>query len=398
MLSQTRPKPKPKLPPANLFLPPIISSTSQVTSLGDLPLELIELIIEEVGNRLQDILSCSLVCRAWLPFARSRLPIRLSPYIVQPLLNLLQSPRATLLSTIRQITLDGPTGSEAHLALLQLLPTFTRLRTLDVYCTFRRDLPSLPQLTELRLSGTLFSYTGFINFMSALPVLQSLALSGVGWGDHPDPQLTFPTLQLERLSLDWGRQEPNESIMLSLRTRRLQLIVRIREEIPYPAYQRGISRYLHSLGGHLQYFQFNCISSQHLCIPSSLDFSRSTGLRRLSIEKAVRYSMFADFFEASVSLHIMDVLTNLPADASLESLTLGVSRKSNKPSWIALSQFAGLLATPQFAALREIRFVIDRAFREDFRSRLSDTMRGCSARIAICAATEDPYDIEAIWH
>ncbi|KAJ6482138.1 hypothetical protein C8R47DRAFT_585211 [Mycena vitilis] len=395
MLSQTRPKPKAALPPANLFLPPIIS---QATSLGDFPHELIELIIEEVGNGLQDVLSCSLVCRAWLPLARSRLPIRLKPYIVQSFLDLLQSPRATLLSAIRQIKLNGPTGSEAHLALLKLLPTFTHLRYLDVHCTFRRDLPPLPHLTELRLSGTLFSYSGFISFMSALPVLQSLALSNVGWSDYPDPQLTFPTLQLERLSLDWGRQEPNESIMLSLRTRRLQLIVRtIHEKTPYPAYQRSIARYLHCLGGHLQYFQFNCISSEHLRIASSLDFSRSTGLRRLSIEKAVRYSMFAYFFEASVSLHIMDVLTNLPADASLESLTLGVSRESNEPSWIALSQFAGLLATPQFAALREIRFVIDQAFREDFRSRLFGTMRGCTARIVICAVTEDPYDIEAIW-
>ncbi|KAJ6589098.1 hypothetical protein B0H19DRAFT_230699 [Mycena capillaripes] len=183
-----------------------------------LPPDLIELIIENIDT-LQALSSSSLVCRLWLPFARNRLPVFLSPWRIPGFLELLESPQTTLFSTLRQLKIWASSDEQVHIRVLQTLPKFSRLRWLSLDCSFPVDMPALPQLTGLSLSGKFASYASFVRFMSDLPALQILALSQLLWDDTLDPQLTFPTLDLEVVSFNWGSQLPIEHIMFSLRAR-----------------------------------------------------------------------------------------------------------------------------------------------------------------------------------
>ncbi|KAJ6589096.1 hypothetical protein B0H19DRAFT_1248658 [Mycena capillaripes] len=362
---------------------------------SQLPPDLVELIIENVDG-LQDLLSCSLLCHAWFPLARNRIPFYLSHQVLPGFRDLLQSPQTTLFSTVRQMKLWAPSASSAQRSILKMLPSFSRLRSLNIYCTFV-DLPPLPQLTELKLSGTFASYATFVRFMSDLPALRGLSLSDLRWDDVPDPRLTFPTLHLEWVSLNWGGQMPIEHIMFSLRTRRLTWNVGagVRDDM-LPAYQKSMSKYLRHLGGHLRHFLFGCELSEHVDIAASLDFRHSTGLKRLSVGRAVRCSVFGADFEATVSPHLTTLLAKVVPHCSLATLIVSVCLETGRPPWKSLPQFAELFAAPQFSAVREIQFVIDEAFRGDFEAKL--TMLSSADRVVICTDAEDIEDDSgAVW-
>jgi hypothetical protein len=223
---------------------------------------LIELIIEELHDSSQDLSSCGLVCRGWFRFARSHVTIFLNAQNIPRFIDLVQSPTTTLFSSIRRLDIWVPQeGLQIHLPILQMLPEFIRLRSLVMWCGFPAGLPLLPALTELELFGKFVSYSSFVSFMSDLPALQNLTLDGVVWDDSPDPHLTFPTLELKTVSLDWGPQHPVEHIMFSLHARRLILSF---WPDPSPDWLRSISKYLCHLGDHLRYLQLNCESPEQL--------------------------------------------------------------------------------------------------------------------------------------
>ncbi|KAJ7916551.1 hypothetical protein B0H13DRAFT_1871156 [Mycena leptocephala] len=308
---------------------------SQLASLPQLSSDLIELIIENLDT-LVDLWSCNLVCRSWLPLARKRIPMSLYPLVIPGFLDLLQSPTTFLLSTVRHLRIWMPddyskTHPQKYLATITMLPTFTRLRLLDIHCNFPVDFCPLPWLTVLKLSGKFASYASFVRFMSDLPALEGLSLSGVEWDDVPDPHLTFPTLQLGWLSLDWGHRLPIEHVMFSLRPRSLSLHVAapLQEDIL-----------------------------------SSLNFRHSTSLRRLSIGSA-----------------LLSLLANIVPHCPLESLILGARTEYNEAPWPPLSQFTELLDESQFAAVREIQFVVDGTVLKDFETQLFAAMRSSAARV-----------------
>ncbi|KAJ7610748.1 hypothetical protein DFH06DRAFT_1245811 [Mycena polygramma] len=138
------------------------------------------------------------------------------------------------------------------------------MRSLDMSCKFPDNLPSIPQLTELRLNGEFGTYAGYVRFLSDLPALQSLRLDGFFWKDCPrSPPLVvpFPSLDLKAASLHWGLRLPIEPIMFSLRTRKLVLSFWAESLLPLK-YLQSISKYLHHLGVHLQYLHLNCLDVQ----------------------------------------------------------------------------------------------------------------------------------------
>ncbi|KAJ7909070.1 hypothetical protein B0H13DRAFT_2015263 [Mycena leptocephala] len=352
-----------------------------------LPLELVELIIEELHDSPRDLSSCGLVCRGWFHFAKSHVTIFLNAQNIPGFLDLVQSPTTTLFSSVRRLIIwVSQEDSQIHLPILQMLPEFTRLRSLLMWCSFPEGLPLLPELTELDLSGKFGSYSGFVSFMSNLPALQNLALHGVVGDDSPDPHLTFPTLELK--TLHWGNGYPVEHVMFPLHTRRLILSF---WPILSPNWLRSISKYLHHLGDHLRYLQLNCESDEQINCVSGLDFRYITGLQHLRIGKAVHSYVLATSSEVTIAPQLERLLARITPHCRLETLILGVETNCmiDPPQRTPFSQFAELMDAPQFAAVSEIQFVVNgspfclegsaRRAREHFES-LPGILPSCPAR------------------
>ncbi|KAJ7725434.1 hypothetical protein DFH07DRAFT_970881 [Mycena maculata] len=189
-----------------------------------LPPEIIARIIEQLSDSKSDLLSCSLICRGWLPFARNNLEIYIHPHSSSTFIELLASPTNTLGTTLRHLDLLNLNGLLRG-PLYQVLTMLSSLRYLALWATVGVELPALPWLTRLSLCGTEFaSYSGFATFMSNLPALQNLEFMHVTWAAGPDDdQYTFPTLDLLSLYLYWGPTQPIRTILFGLRTRNLVL-------------------------------------------------------------------------------------------------------------------------------------------------------------------------------
>ncbi|KAJ7142404.1 hypothetical protein C8R44DRAFT_725763 [Mycena epipterygia] len=128
--------------------------------------------------------------------------------------------------------------------------------------TFRDSSTCVPGVGDLRVvvifelvghSHKVPTYTGFVTFVSGLPVLKSLTLWNVSWATGPDNgQYTFPPFDLASLELDWGPRPPIGSIMFALRTRKL--ILGIPSSIP-PSFLPTTFKYLRQLGSHLKHLE-----------------------------------------------------------------------------------------------------------------------------------------------
>jgi hypothetical protein len=114
-------------------------------------------------------------------------------------------------------------------------------------------------------------------------------------------------------------------------------------------------------------------------ILSSLDFRHSTSLRQLSIGSAVSWTIFLTH-EAAVFPQLLSLLANIVPHCPLESLILGARTEYNEAPWPPLSQFTELLDESQFAAVREIQFVVDGTVLKDFETQLFAAMRSSAAR------------------
>ncbi|KAJ6510418.1 hypothetical protein C8R45DRAFT_964039 [Mycena sanguinolenta] len=313
--------------------------------MDELPSELIELTLGNVHS-IPDILSCTLVCRRWVPFARNRLEIYLHPRVTPPFLQLLHSPTSTLFSVRHLQIRTWGRDKHAYHSVLKLLPTFTALRFLDIRGAFA-EIPPLPWLTELKLSGSFASYSGFVRFMSDLPALQALTLDEVRWEEGAaELDLTIPTLHLEWASLSWGSRVPVAQIMFPLRTPMLVL------NLGTGSHAHDISEYFQRLGSHLRHLLFRCTWTAQLDILPLLDFRHSTGLQLLGIGPVVRYTR--------------------RGPALRETLVISVVTENNQgaDAWLPMGNLTEILEGPLLATVRRIRFLISDAYREDFEALL----------------------------
>ncbi|KAJ7782815.1 hypothetical protein B0H16DRAFT_468718 [Mycena metata] len=235
------------------------------------------------------------------------------------------------------------------------------LHHLNLWCSFPEDFAlTLPTLTSLRLSGKFSSYGSFARFMTGFPALQDLALYDVNWEASPD-DLTFPRLELKSLTLSWDPDfrppaKAIESVILSLRTRALTVY----HMGIFPAdYLRSLSKYLHHLGGHLQYLCLPMeIIQRKVCM---LDFRHSTALRHLKIENAVSVSVrHAAGPSAWASPDVERILANIIAHCRLETLSFSAQSGGSKNySWKPLPQWiTELKLNVNLNAIREIRFIV----------------------------------------
>ncbi|KAJ7812612.1 hypothetical protein B0H14DRAFT_2605607 [Mycena olivaceomarginata] len=243
--------------------------------------------------------------------------------------------------------------------------------------------------------------------MLNLPVLQSLVLDDVQWADIPQHPLSFPSLDLRTLSLDFGMRAPIVAIMLPIRTRSLTLGLWSHGSFPIVWLQR-VPTYLHRLGGHLHHLNLRCDSDEHIQSSwkaervSTMDFHHNVGLQHLEIGEAVRLNVVGESSEVDVSPFLERLLTRIAPHCRLQTLTLGV-QTVNATARTSFLQFTQLLDTPQFSALREIQFIVHgspfvlrastRAARECFELLLPDILPARATRQVVCIDREDPDEV-----
>ncbi|KAJ7782812.1 hypothetical protein B0H16DRAFT_468683 [Mycena metata] len=332
----------------------------------EFPPELVELILRELRGSKRDLASCSLVCRGWMVLAKNQMTLRIGdPQTIPGFIDLVQSPTSSLSATTRRLRIRGRHFQKetVPLRVLEMLPQFSQLQHLTLWCRFPDLLPvRLPVLTRLFLSGIFPSYSTFARFMTGFPALQDLTLCEVAWNFSPDeddtPTFTFPSLELKSASFSWefsrlAVERRIENIILSLWTPRVIVAHRGPTTIPLH-YLKTLSKYLQHLGGHLQYLVLPRRVAQNDF--SMLDFSHSSNLRHLKIHQAV--TTMNSLAWALPELEPM--LANIGSCCSLEILILTVRVAWGMgSSWLPLPQFlVELLDKPQFASIQEIRFAM----------------------------------------
>ncbi|KAJ7625919.1 hypothetical protein FB45DRAFT_869059 [Roridomyces roridus] len=267
-----------------------------------LPLEIVDLVIGELDEDRNTLLSCALVCRDWVPFARGNLPIciRGSAEFIQTA----QAPTATLMSAIR-VEIRNPEA--------------TRLF----------ELPSHPTLDELAVFNSEFiTYSGFIRSMTGLPHLRDLELWGATWGkSRPGQPSRLPPIILHSLHLCIFDELPEDEL-IPFRVRKLELDNTIPSAL--------ISRHLRHLGGHLTEL---CIGDSEL---EGIDFSQNSGVQDLEICYAL--GIKAATGEIYGAFDLGSLFGRLSSDCCLHNLTLHVtmdtSMAEHRDPWTAGSLLA----------------------------------------------------------
>ncbi|KAF7364919.1 hypothetical protein MVEN_00362400 [Mycena venus] len=251
------------------------------------------------------------------------------------------------------------------------------------------------------LLGSFGTYASFVAFMSNLHALRRLTLHLIDWNDSVEPPLIIPSLELEALSLGWVNGLPTEDIILPLRTSSLTLTSYWPQLSP--DWPRCISRYLHHLGDHLQYLRLKWVPEEHPNRVLRLDFSHSTALKHLHVNRAVRFDILATSSNIDVAPGLERLLAIVTAHCRLETIILGVTTgiHVHPIPWTPFAQFAALIDTWQFATVREIQFVVyDSASRsqgsapcarEHFESLLSTFLPTRPTRRIVCI-DGDPYE------
>ncbi|KAJ6537254.1 hypothetical protein DFH09DRAFT_1283638 [Mycena vulgaris] len=351
-------------------------SESQLMSIGPggidtatsltLPPEIIAIVIETLDKR-NDLLTCSLVCRGWLHFARNNLEISINSESAPTFVQLIASPNNTLVSALRHLDIWCH-DSLVLQPLFSAFANFVSLRWLSLWTIVPQDLTAPPGLIHLRMLNTEFpSYSGFANFMSDLPALQSLELSSVSWAPGPDDgNYSLPRLELKSLELEWDETPRMESVIFAFRPRKFIVAFPLK---PFPSLWSTTSAFLRHLGPDLKHLElYDCEDhiGQHLTLRlrksrarltrwldriTRLDFRSNTGLEQLKISDALRLNVVGDQFEVGVRPALEGLLSQIMPYSRVEGLILKVETDSlsNPSAWIPLAQFSDLLDTPPFA-------------------------------------------------
>lgn len=155
------------------------------------PVELQDEIIDQLGLDETALKECARVCRSWVYRARYHLfkKIRVGEHTGPRLLELMDSPHCTIASHIRSLTLTESSGQRykwLDKGLPRLLPVM-RLQSLTLQNIFWQTIdPALLQIIEgfshtieiLHLSYVYFqTFDDFVAFLGAFPCLRKLVLS-----------------------------------------------------------------------------------------------------------------------------------------------------------------------------------------------------------------------------
>ncbi|KAJ7841056.1 hypothetical protein B0H14DRAFT_2783596 [Mycena olivaceomarginata] len=309
------------------------------------PQELVDEIIDYLGEDSDALKACSLVCRAWVSRCRSHL---FETYALVPDSNILgfcdflQSPGCTFLQHVRRIDTIrhywDPDDPRSHLNRLAAgLCRLTRAVALEM--AFRLDV--------LRIE----MQTGFnAGFLAVLPhitlltlhIRNPLALRAIYRRNSATPppglhRLMFGGLATSPAILRWlnaaGHLPNVDSITLSFFQP---------GEAPY------ISAALQKVGGALRHLELDVHVKSDLDSWNVYDLSLHPHLRTLSVRY---FSQGIAELEASFHARLLALITKLVAGPALESLTIYFRATVSTFDWGALGAF---LSSARFPRLREV--------------------------------------------
>ncbi|KAJ7039192.1 hypothetical protein C8F04DRAFT_1392633 [Mycena alexandri] len=322
--------------------------TMSMASFPRLPPELVELVMHELYESSKDLARCSLVCREWTVCARNHIAFSL---VEKTIPEFLQYPKI-FIATVCRLRIDAPSFSLSYEPILKMLPAFPRLHDLTLLCSFPdrfpMDLPHLPLLKKLKLSINFSSYNGFVGFVSDLPALQDLTLLDVGrWkNSQPFPILTFKALTLHLPTIP-------KHVMLSLRSENLTL--EFDDILSFP-YRKSLSQWMRNMGVHLRCLHLDGDDPEFVVLARA-DFRCNTNLKHLRLRNAVQLSWRHD---AVVSRKVVPLLAAISPHCRLETLILEVDTVMDNHGSKPLADFlVEILDTPQFAAVQQIRLLVN---------------------------------------
>lgn len=301
------------------------------------PLELFRLIIDALQNDRRALASCSLVCRAWLPFCRDHFNphLMVQPENASRFKDLLASPHISVKTSVRHLTLqkqqnvvdhvflvNSPTNSPTSekpspqfprpqlqlsdiLSQATLLPYITKLTFQKGYgegSAMASHLREFLYLEDLEIRSFEFvSFADLTAVLSAQPNLRRLSLTDIAWGGQNS---TAPTSAHSTLPSDANNQ--SKCVLPNLR--RLELFMEQQAKlfnwilgkpsIPSVEYVEiggitdvddaiAVSRFLRTLGPvlkHLRLYSPNRISQGKILTLSSLPIETHNELTGLLIE------------------------------------------------------------------------------------------------------------------
>ncbi|KAJ7726436.1 hypothetical protein DFH07DRAFT_946043 [Mycena maculata] len=291
-----------------------------------------------------DLLSCSLVCRAWIGPARRFLAFRVS----EKGFSLFSARNAQLSTTAQHLRLIKLAKSTFKLSELS---GFRVLKSLELHMDpLPKSLPHLQCLESLTLRRCLADMTRarLEPLLEGLPALRELSL---GTGRISSHVLSAdldgrPLITLATLSLDG---EFSQDVVYALRTRKLSLCAPFTSS----AYVCIISKYLHELGEELTTLAITAGLEQLY----SLDLSRSSGVRHIAV--ALHVNGADNVFD--IEPHALSFLVRVAKSCMLESITLyiiGCVVGGHDTSRISLTNFGAFfkafMQTPRTRGVRKI--------------------------------------------
>ncbi|KAJ7205240.1 hypothetical protein GGX14DRAFT_645142 [Mycena pura] len=298
-----------------------------------------------------DILSCSLVCRAWIGPARSFLAFR----VWEKDFSLFSARNAQLPGTAQHLRLTKLAKSTSNLSELS---GFRVLKSLDLHMnSLPQSLPHLPSLEHLMLKPCAATMTRvqLEQFLGNLPALRRLYLDGGSLSSHisntAGGQPRRPLITLDVLSLEG---EFSRDVLYALRTRRLSLSAPFSPfSASATAYCDVISEYLRGLGEELTALIVTSGLDQ-LC---NLDLSRSSSVRHLGITLHVNGAN--NIFD--IEPYVQSFLVRAAKSCALESITLyiiGCVVGGYDASRISLTKFGEFfktfMQTPRTRGVRKL--------------------------------------------
>ncbi|KAF7358872.1 hypothetical protein MSAN_01227400 [Mycena sanguinolenta] len=334
------------------------------SSVPILPPEVIDLIIDYLHDHPPTLRICSLISRDWLGGSRYHLfnGLYLPARSFSSFRNLLKSPYNTMGFHLRHLHATGLTHELT--LLLSLLPSFSRLHSLNIYGNpLRYDdrvmtTGIFPFIHSLALSrATLASYPTLSAFLSLFPALKTLTLDRIFFDSQDDLMPPTLNLDLDSIKITWapGLFGWLRWTEFSLQAQSIDLDFELLEG-GFPV--ERLLEYFRSIGTHLLRLRLKFRQPSQLAIFSEHPrLAHNTRLRCLRIGQAIWIRG-----EASVGIHLsLRRLLGYLESSGVEELTFDAELISIYPgqhwSFPPPREVAIILDRGDFPRLQRITFV-----------------------------------------
>ncbi|KAF7293979.1 hypothetical protein MKEN_01461700 [Mycena kentingensis (nom. inval.)] len=336
--------------------------------MSTVPAELVDLILSNLAGRHLE--APSLVCRAWLPIARSRYTLKIHNRRAFRGLDCILDAECTFLPAVRNIIV---VQADSRI-ILPNLSRFSALDNLELHgIHLRADIPSLPRLAKVVLFFCIFedfkSTIQSLENITASGTLRDFTWDGTRWyiGDDDDDTQRAAieakrTFTFERMYLGWYVRFRCDVFPFCLRAKNLTLGCYLSDDwIPVAA------EYLRALGSIIEIiFLKDCYSLGRDAPAGGLvDLAPLTQLHTLKLGSALFYTITnAGDTQLLLDRYVETVLGQITAP--LRSLVLCVDAPPDSPAQdpaktTSLTHLFSILDhNPRLRAIPKLGFVMGR--------------------------------------